>query len=428
MPRKAKNPPVQCRYFTWKLRQRNDVWFADGRSGELNLGRHSLNTRDLEQARQLLADLDLEKAIETGRASPSARAAPAAAPLELEVGRQRYFAHVGRAPQLGGARPQTVQRYKAVFDKFFPWLRDRGIRHWNGVDRHAVADYITWLDEQDHSSFTLYLEGTTIKQAVNHLIRQSLLPPGNKIELAILRAETTTRYCWREEEVVAMIEQCFADPKLHWLGYVLVGLATTGLRIGELASRKWSDFDLENGVIRLSDHRLRSVRSKRHQARTTKGKRDRSFPIHPHLRAILEQLPRHPDGYVFRAACGGKLDDDKVRKSLIRDVQKPLAKRFPSVGDDELGFADGTPHSFRHYFVVAAVHVGVNQRTIQDWLGHRDSKMVAWYYHQFSEQSQVEMNKLKEIAGGSDAAWRQLLPPVNNEGSTPRQNDVLENT
>ncbi len=208
---------------------------------------------------------------------------------------------------------------------------------------------------------------------------------------------------------------------------MLVGLATTGLRIGELASRKWSDFDLDKGVIRLADHRLRTVRSRRDQARTTKGKRDRSFPIHPHLRAVLGQLSRHPDGYVFRAACGGRLDDDKVRKVLIRDVQKPLEKRFPKCDADELEFADGTPHSFRHYFVVAAVHAHVNQRTIQDWLGHRDSKMVAWYYHQFSKQSQEEMNKLNSIAGGSDAAWRQLLPPVNKEGSTPRQNDILEN-
>src|SRR5947209_5227424 len=105
MPRKAANPAMRCRYFAWNLRQRSGVYFADGRSGGTNLGRHSLNTRDREEALQLLADLDNEKAIERGLAPPSSRGVTSAvSPVALEAGRDRYIAFLSRPPQIGGIK------------------------------------------------------------------------------------------------------------------------------------------------------------------------------------------------------------------------------------------------------------------------------------------------------------------------------------
>jgi integrase len=359
-------------------------------------------------------------AVQQGRADESIVKA-GIEPIELQKGRELYEAHIKRPPALGGASKKTQVRYKAVFDKLLPNLASRGIRYWNGVDRRAVEDYLRWLDENDYASASVYLEATTIKQTLKFLVREKLLPESSLLHLTVSRPRSTSRYCWRAEEVDAMLQHCFADPKLHWLGYVLLGLATTGLRIGELANLRWSDFDLDAGILRLPDRHLHAVKSRRNQARSTKGKRDRSFPIHPDLRAVLERLSHHPDGFVFRAAGGGRLDDDKVRISLIRDVQTPLAARFPAPADpDEPGFADGTPHSFRHYFASAAAHLNLPERLVQAWLGHQDSKMVSWYFHLHSDESKTQMTKLSEIAGSSDAAWRRSLPPVDNR-SAPKQ-------
>ena len=120
------------------------------------------------------------------------------------------------------------------------------------------------------------------------------------------------------------------------------------------------------------------------------------------------------------------MDPDKVRKALIRNVQAALAGRFPTP-DGEPGFAEGVPHSFRHYFVSAAANGGVPERVVQDWLGHKASKLIAWYYHLHSEQSKVQMKKLTDIAGGADAAWRRSLP-LDLKGSAPGQNDSPEKT
>ena len=55
MPRQRLAEKVIGRHFTWLLSRRRGVWYADGRSGNpTNAGRHSLGTRDEQEARRLL--------------------------------------------------------------------------------------------------------------------------------------------------------------------------------------------------------------------------------------------------------------------------------------------------------------------------------------------------------------------------------------
>src|SRR5688572_24244490 len=70
MPRKLDRTPIQCEFFSWRIFQRNSVWYADGRRGEHNLGKHSLNTRDRDEALTNLHRLDRKKAIELDLATP----------------------------------------------------------------------------------------------------------------------------------------------------------------------------------------------------------------------------------------------------------------------------------------------------------------------------------------------------------------------
>ena len=43
---------------------------------------------------------------------------------------------------------------------------------------------------------------------------------------------------------------------MHWLSHVIVALATTGLRIGELAELRWSDVHFDKGMILLQIRRV----------------------------------------------------------------------------------------------------------------------------------------------------------------------------
>jgi integrase len=397
MPKPRKNERVPGTHFFWLLTRRSGYWRADGRSNRPNVGRHSLGTRDLAEARRLLVRLDLTMAVRHGLADPAALQPTGREVLTLAEGRRLYEEHIGRDEVVGGIRASSRKRYRAVFDKFLAFARQRGLTTWNQVTAKTLEAYAANLTAQKYEYRTRYLELTTLKQTVGWLVDDQHLPPTARIVLPLPKAQGTTTHCWRSQEAQAMIVHCRGQPDLEWLAGVMVALTFTGLRIGELVALRWSDIDLADpaatGMIRLADEST-SAQSRRGAApRTLKGGRGRAFPIHAELRQVLDRLPRHRDGYVFHGPLGGRLKADTVRRALIRDVLKPLAEKFPTVEGD-VGFKDGRLHSFRHFFASLCANQNVPQRVVMTWLGHKDSKMVAHYYHLHDDEARQQMARL----------------------------------
>ncbi|MBA3315833.1 MAG: site-specific integrase [Planctomycetota bacterium] len=401
MPKPLKKDKIAGKYFLWRLGRRNGIYSADGRSNKIDVGRHSLGTDDRDQALRVLERVDLNLAVQHGLAEASALRTCEGEPVPLEEGRDLYLAFARRARVTDGARPVSVKRYRAVFDKFLPFARRRGLDSWNQVTAKTLTTYASYLESQDYAYRTLYLELTTLKQLVKWLVEEGRLPASARINMRLEKPEGTDTYCWRAEEVTAMIAQCRAQPGQVWLANVIQTLALTGLRISELRDLRWSDVDLANRLIRFTDESSR--RKKAGSAvRTTKSGRDRSFPIHEDLVSVLEGLPRHADGHVFHSAGGARLKADRVRRALIRDAITPLLERFAS-SEDEIGFKDGRLRSFRHFFCSLCANSNVPERTVMLWLGHADSDMVRHYYHLHDSEARRHMSRLS-LTPAADAA------------------------
>lgn len=116
-----------------------------------------------------------------------------------------------------------------MFDKFVPFAQGRGIENWNEVNATALTAYAGWLDRHGWAYATQYLELTSLKQVNNWLIEQKKLPTNLRIVLPMRKPDETDTYCWRAEEVTAMVEHCRADSGLQWMADILVALACTGL-------------------------------------------------------------------------------------------------------------------------------------------------------------------------------------------------------
>lgn len=404
MPKPKRHLKICGRYYTWLLHARNGVWQADGRSNQPNLGRHSLGTTDLMEAKRLLAELDLGMAVKHGLADRSVLSPVQAKALSLTDGRQLYMTHVSRPRVAGGVRETTSKRYKAVFDKFLEFTASQNVTTWNHVTATTLTKYAKHLEDKGYAFRTLYLELTALKQVQHWLVNEGHLPDSTRIRLPLEKPSGSDTYCWTLEQVNAMVQHCRDQSELGWLADVLLALAMTGLRISELVHLRWTDLDLDKAILHLVDESARSRgRKGRNEVRTLKSGRNRSLPVQQELLDRLRVLPRHPDGFVFHGPRGGRIKPDSLRNILVRDVLKPLADRFPS-SPGETGFLDGRLHSFRHFFCSLCANRRVAQRIVMSWLGHSDSRMVAHYYHLHDDEARRQMNLLSlsdPMSGGA---------------------------
>lgn len=406
MPKKLINKLIRCVYFTWRVYRRGETWYADGRSNSINVGRHSLDTAEREEALDRLARLDEQCAVKHGKiAAPSQPAVPQVR-LKLTEGRALYEQHIARPRVMGGVAPATKKRYGTTFNNFVPWALKEGVIYFDQVTKHALDRYGAYLDARGRTSKTITNELVTLVQCVRWLMDEGHLPKSEPPKLKLRKFESIRAYCYRPQEVAAMVAHCRADAQLGWLGDVIVGLACTGLRIAELTGLKWSDVDLEQGMISLTDETGHKTADEPY--RTLKSGRSRSLPIDAELRSVLEQLPRK-SSYVFLGPTQRPLKADYVRRKFVKYVIEPLSAKFPATPGKQ-SFADGRLHSFRHAFVSHCAAQKVPELFVMEWVGHADSSMVRHYFHLPDEESRRHMAGLEFLGGvgGRSAGERSM--------------------
>lgn len=401
MPKKLVNKLIRCVHFTWRVYHRGETWYADGRSNSINVGRHSLDTSDREEALNRLALLDENCAVRHGKIEGPAKPVGPQVRLKLAEGRALYEQHISRPRVMGGVAPATKKRYRTTFNNFIPWAVKEGLVYFDQVTKHVLNRFAVHLEQRGRSSKTITNEITTILQCVRWLIEEGHLPTCEPIKLKLKKIESQRAYCYRPQEISAMVAHCRADAALGWLGDVVVGLACTGLRIAELTGLKWSDVDLEGDWIMLTDETGHEVGAE--PQRALKSGRSRSVPIDDELRTVLVGLPRK-GSHVFQGPTQRALKPDYVRRKFVQHVIEPLAAKFPRT-PGKRSFADGRLHGFRHAFVSRCAAQNVAELFVMAWVGHNDSSMVRHYFHLSDEEAQRQMRGLDFLgnAGGRSA-------------------------
>jgi hypothetical protein len=192
MPRSPKHEPFRCQYFTWRLFQRDGVWYADGRKAESNLGKHSLGTRDQQSARQLLPQLNAQMAIERGLVTQQSLIQ--LEDVTIKDGWSLYLSDCGRSQGMGGVAPKSLKRYESIRDKHLPWCQSKGITHWRQFDRKTFEKYGDWMFKS-YAPRTCYTDLTQIKSVVKFLIDEQRLPEQCRIVYKIQKPEGSDTYC-----------------------------------------------------------------------------------------------------------------------------------------------------------------------------------------------------------------------------------------
>lgn len=134
----------------------------------------------------------------------------------------------------------------------------------------------------------------------------------------------------------------------------------TGLRMGEMASLKWSHIDLDRGIIRVMD---------------PKGGEGRAAFMTASVKTMIEAMKRRePNDYVFTRGSKKPLKDTPV---IFAEVVKEL--------DLNNGITDPRQkvcfHTCRHSFASWHVTAGTDLYTVKELLGHSVIAMTERYSH-----------------------------------------------
>jgi integrase len=166
----------------------------------------------------------------------------------------------------------------------------------------------------------------------------------------------------------------------------LLLIATTGLRRGECLALRWSDVDLDAGVLRVRDT-VQRVDGKLSTGEVKTARSRRTIPLSP---AVITILRRHrvtqleermraanqwtDTGLVFTTALGHVVEP----RNLLRVVEA-AAKR---ISVDKVG-----AHTLRHSAATAWLEAGVHIRQVSDLLGHSSVAITGDVYGHSAEAS-----------------------------------------
>ncbi len=234
----------------------------------------------------------------------------------------------------------------------------------------ALSDFSRLQAQQWASKLSATQSAGSVRKIVNVLsgglqlaVDDGRLPANPATRLKLPKQIKNRKKFLTHEQVAALAEAVDAKPAGEGYGLLVLVLAYTGLRWGELSGLRVRDLDLVRG--RLDVHSTMIEVNGFMQESTPKDYEERSIPV-PEF--ILEQLSIHVEGkaktdHVFVSSkSGAVLRNRTFRRGWFNDAA------------ESIGVPGLTPHELRHTCASLAVSAGANVKALQRMLGHSSAK------------------------------------------------------
>jgi integrase/recombinase XerD len=228
---------------------------------------------------------------------------------------------------------------------------------------------MTYCYEQGLGARTVYDKVVTVLQLFKKHGRSGLMEKGDWPNYV-----DTIRPVYEPEELVAMFRAA-TDDEATLLKFVL----GSGFRDQEIRYVEWKDIDFRNQDVRL--------KAKPHWRFTPKNWEERVVPLPSglieRLRKRKEARKATPNQLVFPNGRGKP--DSEMDMVVKRVAERAGLNCQQCVTEHNNKCAEGPYcmnfflHKFRHTFATNHLRDGVDIRTVQSWLGHRDIKSTMVY-------------------------------------------------
>ena len=190
-----------------------------------------------------------------------------------------------------------------------------------------------------------------ISSALNYAVEQHLIPTNPTKGCVLPKLERKEMKILPPESLGTFFEEARRSGVFE-LYYIDLA---TGLQRGELLGLKWSDIDLDKGIIHVRRQVLRQNGKVVEAPLKTKNSY-RNIAIGAGAIKVLKDMEQKEE-YVFPSPYGGPMSPDSVLHMLQRVLKR--------AGLERIRF-----HDLRHTFSVLALQNGVDVKTLSAMLGH----------------------------------------------------------
>ena len=284
---------------------------------------------------------------------------------------------------------KSFAKYKSVLDDAVGFLGAKSESDIRLLKKGDILDYRTYLGSRvTHGSVNVALK--IIRSMFNDAVKEDILEknPAKLVDL-LKTSPKRTRRPFTDEELRAVLSVCDTE----WRGMVLVGLYT-GLRLGDIASLKWENLDVEKWEIQVD---------------TSKTGRFQSIPAHAALVDYFKSvMPSRPfrQAAVFprinsiheRDIHSGALSHQFT--NILADaglIEKPIHKRASKGRSGKRKQNELSFHCLRHTATSKLKRAGVSDAVARDLIGHESVAVSRQYTHMDSETKRRAIEAMARI-------------------------------
>jgi integrase len=264
-------------------------------------------------------------------------------------------------------KPRTHLTYRYTLDTLLRASYKK--KYVEDATRDDVLDFMTRCYELGLGARTVYDKVVTVLQLFKKHGRSGLMEKGDWPNYV-----DTIRPIYEPEELQAMFNAATEDEAT-----LLKFLLGSGFRDQEIRYVEWKDIDFRNHDVR--------VKAKPHWRFTPKNWEERVVPLPSglieRLRKRKEARGATPNQLVFPNGRGKP--DSEMDMIVKRVAERAKLNCKQCVTEHGNKCAEGPYcmnfflHKFRHTFATNHLRDGVDIRTVQAWLGHRDIKSTMVY-------------------------------------------------
>ena len=170
-----------------------------------------------------------------------------------------------------------------------------------------------------------------------------------------------------------------------YLKNIVKAALLTGLRRGDILNLKWSDVDLEKGVLFFNEQKKRNKR--------------RIKVLNSDMIELLKSIPREESETIFNGPDGKPL----------KDVKRSFRTALKRAGIKDFHF-----HDLRHTSASYLIMRGASLKSVQQQLGHTTLKMTERYAHLSDQFQRDEVNRLNGLFPFPLAGSKKLVRNEEN--------------